>query len=184
MRANPERQSETLSRRQETFPSRGAAVYVSPARKRWESESGTKRVRLSGRHPFRNRVRPLNQTRDLLRSSGRVLAFNIFQPSSFASQSAQIVQLRAPHLRRAHHVNFIDDAGALGKNAFHALAEADLAHGETGLRPTRARDDHAFKRLQPLLVAFFDPHLNADGITRRKVRKVSTLRLGKKFFND
>ncbi len=32
------------------FTSRGAAVFVSPARERWEGKSRTDRVRFSGRH--------------------------------------------------------------------------------------------------------------------------------------
>src|SRR5438552_3719444 len=68
--------------------------------------------------------------------------------------------------------------------SFSPARERWDCEGETGLRPARARDDHAFKRLQALLVTFFDLHLHSNGIARRKVRKVSTLRLRKKFFND
>src|SRR6266568_2151624 len=42
------------SRPAETFTSRGAALFVSLARERWEGETGTQRVRFSGRHRFPN----------------------------------------------------------------------------------------------------------------------------------
>src|SRR5205807_9651823 len=125
-----------------------------------------------------------HEKNDLLRGSGCVLALNIFQSSSFAAQTAQVIELRAAYFGRAHDIDFINDARTLREDALHALAETDLAHGEAGLRPARARNDHAFERLQALFVAFFDPHLNTNSIARNKIRKVSALRLGKKFFDD
>src|ERR1035441_4793196 len=83
-------------------------------------------------------------------------SFNVAQARRFALESAQIIQLGAADLGGAQQIHFVDDFGVNGENALDALAEADLAHGEAGLRPVVALDHHAFKSLQALLVAFFD----------------------------
>src|SRR5205809_7751092 len=116
--------------------------------------------------------------------AGSVVAINIFQASRLATESAQVIQFRAPYLRRAHEINFIYHAGALRENSLDALAEADFAYRKAGLRPTAARNDDAFERLQALFFAFFDLHLDANGIARPEVRQVGALGLGKKLFNN
>src|SRR3954454_15685312 len=116
--------------------------------------------------------------------AGSVVAINIFQASRLATESAQVIQFRAPYLRRAHEINFIYHAGALRENSLDALAEADFAYRKAGLRPTAARYDDAFERLQALFFAFFDLDLHPDSVAGGEIWKVSTLSSGKKFFDD
>src|SRR3954454_8172228 len=76
--------------------------------------------------------------------SRRVLALHIFEAGSLATQTAQVIKLGAADFRRTHQLNAIDHARAHRENAFHTLPKADLADGEAGLRPTCARQHHAF----------------------------------------
>src|SRR5947208_2895982 len=84
---------------------------------------------------------------NLLCSSSSVLALNVFQSSGFATQTAQIIKFRTTYFGRAHQINFIHHSRTFGENALYALTEADLADCKASLRPTRAGDDHTFKRL-------------------------------------
>ena len=70
----------------------------------------------------------------LSRSSSRVLALDILQASCLATQAAKIIKLCASHFGRAHHIHLINYARSFGEDALNTLAEADLAHRETGLR--------------------------------------------------
>ena len=109
---------------------------------------------------------------------------DVSQTSCFAFESAQIVELGAANFGGAQQIDLVDHFGVDGKNALHALAKADLAHSEAGLRPVVALDDHAFKGLQSLLVAFLDLHVDADGVARAKRGNVSALRFCQQFFDD
>src|SRR5262249_5615491 len=51
----------------------------------------------------------------------RVLAVHIAQAGSLALQSAEVIQLRAAHLRRPDHIDPINDFGVHRENALHAL---------------------------------------------------------------
>src|SRR5215472_4958434 len=84
---------------------------------------------------------------------GELFAF--LEPRGFSFQLAEVVELGAPHLTGAHDVDVIDYAGVQGEDAFHALAEADLAHGHGGAHARILTRDHSsFERLQTLLVTF------------------------------
>src|SRR5437764_9447544 len=111
---------------------------------------------------------------------GGLGALHFTQTGSLALQSTQVEQLGAAHLVGAHYFHFINDFGVQGEDAFHALAKADLAHGEAALRAVTAGNHGAFKRLDAFLVAFFDPDLNADGVSRLQVGDVIALQLGGK----
>ena len=56
------------------------------------------------------------------------------QAGSFATQTTQIIQLCAPHFRRANHFHFVHNFGVNWEDALHALAEADLANREARLK--------------------------------------------------
>ena len=107
-------------------------------------------------------------------SSG-VVALHVLQTSSLTTQATQVIKLRATDLGRLHHVNLVDNLRGDGENTLDAMAEADLADGEAGLRPAGLGDDYAFKRLKALFVAFFNLHLHADGVARNEIRNICTL---------
>src|SRR5262245_55317123 len=115
--------------------------------------------------------------------SGSVFTLDVLQSGGLAAQRPQVVQLCASNLRRAHQFDLIEHAGAFWKDALDALAEADLAHCETCLRSSRARDYNTFKCLQALLIAFLDFDVHANGIARNELGKVGPLGLGQQFFN-
>src|SRR5207302_7049995 len=108
-------------------------------------------------------------------------SFDVAQARRFALQSAQIIQLGAADFGRAQQIHLVDYFRVDGENAFHALAEANLADGEAGLWTVVALDDDAFKRLQAFLVAFFDLHVNADRVARVKRGNVSALSFRQQF---
>src|SRR5205823_7682406 len=86
------------------------------------------------------------KTNLLCRRGGCLFAINVFEASSFATQSAQVVELCAANFRAAHDLDFVHDPRALGEDALDALSKADLANGEAGLRAASARQHHAFER--------------------------------------
>jgi len=116
--------------------------------------------------------------------SGDVFSLDVAQTRSFATQVAQIVELRAAHFGRSHDFDFINNLRTLGENALYALAEADFAHGKTGLRPAAASDHHAFKSLQTLFIALFDFHLHPNSVARTELRQIGAFLLGKKSLDD
>src|SRR5205085_10214564 len=104
---------------------------------------------------------------------------------------AQVVELGPPHLRVLDHLDLLDRARVQGKDALHALAEGDLAHGHgrAHARPAQADDDaledldalalgllHALAlhpdRLVVLHRGLLDPHVHAHGVARGETRQV------------
>src|SRR5262249_43631319 len=102
----------------------------------------------------------------------------------FTLQRAQIIQLRAPHLRGPHHIHLIHDLRVDGEDAFYALAEAYLADGEAGLGAACARNDDTLKRLDALLVAFLDLDLNFDSVPWAKLGNIGAAALRQQFFDN
>src|SRR5215469_3884434 len=100
---------------------------------------------------------------------GCLVALNITQASCLAAQTTQIIKLGASHFRGTNHFESVDHFGILGEDSLHALAEADLANGEAGLRAATPRNNHTFKGLQALFVTLFDLHVNANRIARDKL---------------
>src|SRR5882724_94150 len=107
-----------------------------------------------------------------------MVALHILQAGSLATQTTQIIKLSAADFGRFHHIHFIHDFRSDGEDALNAVAEADLAHGEAGLRAAVFGDDNALKRLKTLFVAFFNLYLHADGVARDEIRNISALGFG------
>src|ERR1700744_432742 len=89
-------------------------------------------------------------------------ALDLAQTGSFATQTAEVEELGAANLVAADLFDLVDDPGVVGEDALDALTKAHLADGEGTLGSFAAGDDHALERLQTLLVAFLDLHLDAD----------------------
>src|SRR6185312_3230802 len=87
------------------------------------------------------------------------------QTGSFALKTAEVVELGAANASGTDHIDMIDYARVDGEDALHALAEADFADGDgfahTGII---AGNERALERLQPLLVAFLDFDVDAEGV--------------------
>ena len=109
-----------------------------------------------------------------------LLRLHFAQSCGFALEFAQVEQLGAADLVGPQHFNFVDDFGIQRENALHTLAEADFADREAALRAVAAGNDCAFKCLNALFVAFFDPYLDADGVSRLHAGDVLALQLGGK----
>ncbi len=102
-------------------------------------------------------------------------ARDFFEACSFAAQAAQVEELGATDLVAADLFDLVDDLGVEGEDALDALAEAHLADGEGALCAAAAGDDHAFKSLEALFLAFLDLDLNANGVARRERGEVCPL---------
>src|ERR1017187_5308639 len=114
------------------------------------------------------------RTRAGLESCPTLLTFA--EACGFALQSAQIVKLGAAHAAGAHHVDVVDHACVDRENAFHALAEADLAHRDALAHAGVIACNHrAFEGLQTFLVAFLDLHVHANGVARPELGSVGAL---------
>ena len=95
-----------------------------------------------------------------------------------ALQIAQVVQLRAPHPRRAHDFDLLNRRRVQREDALDALAERHLADGERRARAAAVQaDDDAFEDLDALLVALAHLHVHADGVARLHRRPLGQLRL-------
>ena len=125
-----------------------------------------------------------SETRPATQAIETLILFDVAQAGSFAPQSAEIEQAGAADLGRAQQFDLVDHFGVNGEDALHALAEADLAHGEAGLRSVVALDDHAFEGLHAFLVAFLDLHVDANGVPGVKCGNVGALRFGQQLFDD
>src|SRR5207249_9594514 len=83
------------------------------------------------------------------------LILGVLHPCRLAFQIAQIIQLRAPHLRRFHDFHFLNRRRVQRKNPFDALAERHLPHGERGACAAAVEANHdAFEDLDAFLIAF------------------------------
>ena len=122
-----------------------------------------------GARPGGNRV---TAARDSLLMRGLL---DIAQTCGFAAKPAKIKQARTAHLGRTHQVDFVDHSRMDRENALYSLAEADLAHGETGLRAVVALDHYALEGLHALFVTFLDLHVNPNRVTGTEGGKVVAL---------
>src|SRR5438067_5772940 len=87
-----------------------------------------------------------------------------------AREPAQVIELRAPHLALALHLDRGERRRIRLERALHALAARDLAHDERGVEAAVALGDHhAFVRLLALLVALDDDDLDDDGVAGAEV---------------
>ena len=93
---------------------------------------------------------------------------------SLTTQSAQVIKLCSSNSSSLHEIDMIDDGGMEREDPFNTNPEARLANGN-GLSGTSvlARNDYAFKRLQPLLgFRFLDANVNAHRVARLKLGNV------------
>src|SRR5207237_4076224 len=68
-----------------------------------------------------------------------------------ALQLAQIIQLRAPYLGRAHHLDLLDRRRVQREDPLDSLAERHFPHRERGARAAAVQpDDHALEDLNAL----------------------------------
>src|SRR6185437_6558556 len=94
--------------------------------------------------------------------SGLLWTLLLANARGFAAQTTEVVQLGAAHAPGAQNFDFVDHARVDRENAFHALAEGDLAHGEGVARAAViAGDADAFEGLDALLVPLLDLHVHA-----------------------
>src|SRR6202521_489901 len=82
-----------------------------------------------------------------------------------AAQRAQVVELGAPHLAAPDHLDAAERRRVQREDALDADAARDLAYGESlaGAAAPPA-NHHALEDLDPLLVAFDDPHVDTHRI--------------------
>src|ERR1700733_11047261 len=105
---------------------------------------------------------------------------DFLQPSRLAAQPAEVKQSCAPHLRRPHLLDLVNHFAVERKNSLDSLAEAHLAHRKAALRAVLLGDHHALKCLEPLLIAFLDPHLDTNRVARPKGGQIGPVQfLGK-----
>src|SRR5690349_24377167 len=83
------------------------------------------------------------------RLSGLRLGAGAFgDAGGLAAAATQVIQLGAAHVAAADHRDLGDRRGIQREDALHALAVADLAHGEVAVQAlVRAGNAHALERL-------------------------------------
>ena len=106
------------------------------------------------------------------------------EAGSLAAEVAEVEELGAANLVGADLFDLVDNLGVVGEDALDALAEAHFADGEGALRALLAGDDHAFKGLETLFLAFFDLDLHADGVAGGEVGEVGALELVGQLLHD
>src|SRR3546814_11728793 len=93
--------------------------------------------------------------------------------SALAGAAAHIIELGATHHALADDGDRIDVRRIKREDALHALAEADLAHGEVAAHAlVRAGDADAFVILTAAAVAFDDLHADAQRVAGAGFRDV------------
>src|SRR5947207_5572279 len=109
---------------------------------------------------------------------------HITHPRFLTLETAQAEQLGASNLRRAHHLDFINDLGILREDTLHSLSEADFSHGEAPLDSAALGDHNAFERLVTFLLAFFNPYLHANRIPGPELGNILALHIGSNLLHD
>src|SRR5438477_7792584 len=112
----------------------------------------------------------------LLRFGSRRAAALAGFPGSFpnsrrlARAAAQVVELRAPHVALALHLDRGDERRIGLEGALDALARGDLAHDERrGEAAVALRDDHALEGLHALPLALDDVDVDDDRVAGREI---------------
>jgi len=90
-----------------------------------------------------------------------------FDSGSFATKFTDVIELCTPDASGADNFDFVDDLRVHWKDAFNAMSERNFANSE-GLSDATVfeADANAFENLNALFIAFFDLHVNFDGIAR------------------
>ena len=95
----------------------------------------------------------------------------------FAAAVAQIIELGAPDLAAAHHLDRIDHRRIDGKYALDAFAVGDLADGEAFLQAAAAAGDaDAFIGLNAGALAFGDLDVDDDRVAGGEIRDLADRR--------
>src|SRR5579863_781311 len=110
--------------------------------------------------------------RALLLGAGRRdrdLDLLLADPGRLAGETTEVIELRAPHPAAPHHDDLRDHRAVRGKDALHTHTVRDFAHGER-LADTRspARNADPLERLQPLLLTFDYPNIDAQRVAGAK----------------
>src|ERR1043166_660163 len=102
-----------------------------------------------------------------------LLLFLLPDPRALARERVEIVEVGAAHPAPAHPLDRADRRAVQRENPLYADAGRELAHRE-GLvhTATPPADDHAFERLEALLIALANPDDHVHGVTGRKLRVV------------
>src|SRR5262249_30394128 len=146
------------------------ATYTNPTRR-----SAFSSVRIAG---TRVRLDLRRFTSARLQTSNLCLFPLVLDARGLAFEIAQVIQLRAPDLRRPHRLDLLDRRRVERKNALDPLPERHFAHCERRARAAAMQADHdAFEDLDALLVAFAHFHVHADRVARPHVRPLGQLRL-------
>src|SRR6185437_4838911 len=110
---------------------------------------------------FRGRRRRDRRRRRFRRRVARALG----DARRLAGQAAQVIELGAPHLAAAHHLDRRDARRVEREDALDALAVRDLAQGEIRVDPgVLAPDAHALEGLDALALALDDLDADAHGV--------------------
>ena len=90
-----------------------------------------------------------------------------------SAQIAEVVKLSPANSSSANDIDVVDHRSVQRKDPLNANAETDLSDGyrfpDAAVLSCNA---DAFKSLQPFLIAFLDPDVNAKRITRLEVRNI------------
>src|SRR5215813_11624533 len=90
---------------------------------------------------------------------------------SFAATPAQVIELGAAHLAAAQDLDRVDHGRIERKDALHALAVRNLAHGEILVEArARAADANALIGLDAGALALDHLDVDEDGVARREIR--------------
>src|SRR5580658_1849874 len=121
-----------------------------------------------------SRSRVASQRNLIAGDSGRMVSplelLAFAQTGGLALETAQIVKFGAAHASGADHIDMVDHFRVDGEDALDALAEADFTDRD-GLADAGviARDESPLKRLQPLLVAFLNLDVDAQGVAGAEI---------------
>src|SRR5262245_30854161 len=90
---------------------------------------------------------------------------------SLAAATAQVIELGAAHLAAAHELDRVDHGRIERKDALHAFAIGNLAHGEILVEArARAADANALISLDAGAVALDHFDVDEDRVARREIR--------------
>src|SRR5690606_11466258 len=88
-----------------------------------------------------------------------------------AAATAQVIELRAPHVAAPHQLDRLDQRAVQREHALDAFAVGNFPNRERRVHAgIAAGDAHALECLQTLAVAFDDAHLDAQRVAGRKIR--------------
>src|SRR5690606_18843107 len=110
----------------------------------------------------------------------------LLDAGGLASQISQVIELGAPHLAAAHHLDLLDARRIDQERSLDADAvRGDAAHGEVLVHTAgAAADDHALEDLDSLAISFDDLRMHANGVASAELRKKCLQLLLLELLND